>query len=127
MAACSAGIFCKFHGSPDEDHHAWIPARTHTGSTKHLLGRTTIYRIIGFVGRWSMIDVFGLSILVALVQFAQFANFTAEIGSTCFAAVVVLTMFAVEFFDPRLMWDAQPASGNFVEDSAYAQPEGRYA
>ncbi|MGP8026088.1 MAG: paraquat-inducible protein A [Acidocella sp.] len=85
-------------------------AQTQTGSAKHLPGRTTAYRIIAFVGRWSMIDVFGLSILVALVQFAQFANFVAEIGATCFAAVVVLTMFAVDCFDPRLMWDAQDAS-----------------
>ncbi len=90
----------------------YLLAQTQTGSTKHLPGRTTIYRIIAFVGRWSMIDVFGLSILVALVQFAQFANFTAEIGATCFAAVVVLTMFAVDCFDPRLMWDAQAPGPN---------------
>jgi paraquat-inducible protein A len=47
-----------------------------------------------------------ISILVALVQFGQFANIRTDIGAPCFAAVVVLTMFAVEVFDPRLMWDA---------------------
>jgi len=105
----------------------YLLLQTQLGSDKNLMGRTWAFRAIAFIGRWSMIDVFGLSILVALVQFAQFANFVAEIGATCFAAVVVLTMFAVEFFDPRLMWDAEAVSSNLAEDSAYAQPEGGYA
>jgi len=79
---------------------------TQLGSAEHLLGRTRAFRIIDFIGRWSMIDVFMISILVALVRFNQFANIQADIGAPCFAAVVVLTMFAVECFDPRLMWDA---------------------
>lgn len=70
-----------------------------------LRGRTTAYRIIEFIGRWSMIDVFMVSILVALVHFGQFANISANVGAICFAAVVVLTIFAVNAFDPRLMWD----------------------
>jgi paraquat-inducible protein A len=61
-----------------------------------------------------MIDVFMISILVALVRFNQFANVHADTGAPCFAAVVVLTMFAVGSFDPRLMWDhaspRQPAA-----------------
>jgi paraquat-inducible protein A len=72
----------------------------------HLLGRTKAFRIIDFIGRWSMIDIFMISILVALVRFGQFANINAYTGAPCFAAVVVLTMFAVITFDPRLMWDA---------------------
>jgi paraquat-inducible protein A len=84
----------------------YMLVQTQTGSTKHLIGRTRAYRAIEFIGRWSMIDVFVLSILVALVRFGQFANFIAQIGAPCFAAVVVLTMFAVQAFDPRLMWDA---------------------
>lgn len=75
------------------------------GNSGFLRGRTTAYRIIEFIGRWSMIDVFMVSILVALVHFGQFANVSANIGAICFAAVVVLTMFAVNAFDPRLMWD----------------------
>jgi paraquat-inducible protein A len=78
---------------------------TQTGSDEHLIGRVKAYRFINFIGRWSMIDVFMISILVALVRFKQFANIQAEIGATCFAAVVVLTVFAVDCFDPRLMWD----------------------
>ena len=79
---------------------------TQKGSTLHLIGRTRAFRIIDFIGRWSMIDVFMISILVALVRFNQFADVRAQPGVSCFAAVVVLTIFAVNTFDPRLMWDA---------------------
>jgi paraquat-inducible protein A len=80
--------------------------QTQMQSSMHLLGRTRAFRIIEFVGRLSMIDVFMISILVALVRFGQFTNIQASAGAPCFAAVVVLTMFAVDGFDSRLMWDA---------------------
>jgi paraquat-inducible protein A len=79
----------------------------HMGSTAHLQGRTRTYRFIDFIGRWSMIDVFMVSILVALMRFDQFANVHADTGAVYFGAVVVLTIFAVQAFDPRLMWDAE--------------------
>jgi paraquat-inducible protein A len=78
---------------------------THLQSELHLLGRTMSFRFVDFIGRWSMIDVFMISILVALVRFGKFSSVQAEFGAPCFAAVVVLTMFAVNAFDPRLMWD----------------------
>jgi paraquat-inducible protein A len=101
----------------------YMLVQTQKGSTQHLIGRTRAFRVIEFIGRWSMIDVFVLSLLVALVRFGQFANFVAEVGAPCFAAVVVLTMFAVEFFDPRLMWDAQPVSATSGDDTVNAVPE----
>ena len=73
---------------------------TQKGSHLHLIGRTRAFRVIEFIGRWSMIDVFMISILVALVRFDQFADIRAQPGVSCFAAVVVLTMFAVNTFDP---------------------------
>ncbi len=84
---------------------------TQFGSGEHLLGRTVAFRVVDFIGRWSMIDVFMLSILVALVRFGIFDQVQAEFGATCFASVVILTMFAAAAFDPRLMWDraGQPA------------------
>jgi paraquat-inducible protein A len=89
---------------------AYLLSATQRASTLHLPGRTRVFRLVDFIGRWSMIDVFMVSILVALVRFGQFANIIADVGATCFAAVVVLTMFAVQCFDPRLMWDAlEPA------------------
>jgi paraquat-inducible protein A len=70
-----------------------------------LRDRTTLYRIVDFIGRWSMIDIFMESILVALVQFGSLLTITPGIGAVAFAGVVILTMFAARTFDPRLMWD----------------------
>jgi paraquat-inducible protein A len=67
---------------------------------------TYLYRFVEFIGRWSMIDVFMLSILVGLIHFGEFSRITPAPGALYFAAVVVLTIFAVDSFDPRLMWDA---------------------
>ncbi len=71
----------------------------------HLRERTRLYRVIEAVGRWSMIDIFMLSILVALVRLGAVATVVPGVGAVSFAAVVVLTMIAALVFDPRLMWD----------------------
>jgi paraquat-inducible protein A len=68
--------------------------------------RTKMYRVIESVGRWSMVDIFMISILVALVNLGTIATFEPGIGAVAFASVVVLTMFAAMAFDPRLIWDA---------------------
>ncbi len=68
--------------------------------------RTRLYRLIEVIGRWSMIDMFMTSILVALVQLGDVATIDAGLGAVCFASVVVLTIFAASSFDPRLIWDA---------------------
>jgi paraquat-inducible protein A len=57
------------------------------------------------LGRWSMVDIFVVSILVALVQFGTYMMVTPGPGALAFAGVVVLTMFAAMSFDPRLLWD----------------------
>lgn len=67
--------------------------------------RTQLYRVVEFVGRWSMIDIFVVAILAALVQFGGLATIKAGSGAVAFGAVVVLSMFAAEAFDPRLIWD----------------------
>jgi len=67
--------------------------------------RTQLYRLTEFIGRWSMIDIFVIGILVALVQFGNAASVTPGMGALSFAAVVVLTMIAAHSFDPRLIWD----------------------
>ena len=82
---------------------------THRGSSSLLLDRTRLFRIVDFIGRWSMIDVFMISILVALVRFGFLANVVADPGCVAFALVVILTIFAANSFDPRLMWDAAEA------------------
>lgn len=72
--------------------------------TQHL-GRTKIYRAVEFVGRWSMIDVFVVTIMVALVQMGTLVSAAAGTGAIYFCAVVIITMLAAESFDPRLIWD----------------------
>jgi paraquat-inducible protein A len=79
------------------------------GWTTHLRDRTVLYRIVRWIGRWSMIDIFMDSILVALVQFGGLVTIDPGIGAMFFAAVVILTMLAAESFDPRLMWDQADA------------------
>ena len=64
-----------------------------------------IYRVVETVGRWSMVDVYVVTILVALVHLGTLASVEAELGAFFFGAVVVLTIFAAESFDPRLIWD----------------------
>jgi paraquat-inducible protein A len=81
-------------------------AATWLGSARRLRDRTRAYRIVAAIGRWSMIDVFMASILVALVQFGGLVNIGSGFGAVAFAGVVILTMLAAEAFDPRLMWDA---------------------
>jgi paraquat-inducible protein A len=83
----------------------WLLLTTQRGSRWHLRDRTRLYRIIDSVGRWSMIDIFMMSILVALVRFDAVASIYPGAAAISFAAVVVTTMFAAMAFDPRLMWD----------------------
>ena len=68
--------------------------------------RAELYRVVEIIGRWSMLDVFVVSIMVALVQLGAVAATEPRIGASFFAAVVVLTMFAAGSFDSRLIWDA---------------------
>lgn len=67
--------------------------------------RTSLYRLTELVGRWSMVDIYVVTILVALVKLGAVAAIEAGPAAVYFAAVVVITMFAAESFDPRLIWD----------------------
>jgi paraquat-inducible protein A len=78
-------------------------------SALHARARTRLYRIIDFIGRWSMLDVFVVALLVTLVHFGKFAQVDPGIGILPFGAVVILTMLASMSFDPRLIWDAAEA------------------
>ncbi|HEX3984378.1 MAG TPA: paraquat-inducible protein A [Acidisoma sp.] len=79
---------------------------TQLGSRERLHDRGRLYRIVSVIGRWSMIDIFMESILVALVHFGALVTIEPGVGAVAFAGVVILTIFAAESFDPRMMWDA---------------------
>jgi paraquat-inducible protein A len=68
--------------------------------------RTALYFIVAWIGRWSMVDIFMESLLGALVKFGGVITIEPGAGALAFCAVVFVTIFAAESFDPRLMWDA---------------------
>lgn len=74
-------------------------------SRAHPTQRTRLYRLVELVGRWSMLDIYVVTLLAALVQLQSLATVKAGPGAIAFGAVVVLTMFAAMRFDPRLIWD----------------------
>ena len=75
------------------------------GWTERALERTKLYRVLEYVGPWSMLDVYVVTILVALVQLKSLATIQPGPAAAAFGAVVVLTMFAAMAFDPRLLWE----------------------
>ena len=85
---------------------AYLLITVQRGSIANNQERTRLYRIVEFIGRWSMLDVFVAAFTVALVQLQPLMSVAPGAGVLFFAAVVVLTMLAAEAFDPRLIWDA---------------------
>lgn len=79
------------------------------GWRERALERTKLYRVLEFVGPWSMLDVYVVTILVALVQLKSLATIQPGPAAAAFGAVVVLTMCAAMAFDPRLLWEPREA------------------
>lgn len=67
---------------------------------------TRVYRMTELIGRWSMVDVFVVAVLVAVVQLGNLMTIQPGSAAVAFAGVVILTMLAAMSFDPRLIWDA---------------------
>jgi len=86
-----------------------LAARFRWRDHAHALGR--LYRLVEFVGRWSLLDIYVLTLLVALVQLQALATIEPRAGAVAFAMVVILTILAARSFDPRLLWDPPPAGG----------------
>src|SRR5271166_6896988 len=76
------------------------------GSIQNNAQRVRLYRMVEIIGRWSMVDVFVDTFTVSLIQLQPLMSVEPGPGLLFFAAVVVLTMLAVESFDPRLIWDS---------------------
>ena len=84
---------------------SYLLLTVHFRSIRRPRDRTRLYRITEVVGRWSMIDIYVVTIMVALVKLGAIADVDAGPAAAFFAAVVVLTMLAAESFDSRLIWD----------------------
>jgi len=83
----------------------WLLVSARRGSAARRRARTRLYRLVEAIGKWSMIDIYVGALLVGLVQFEPIATVAPGPAAIAFAAVVVLTMFASQSFDPRLLWD----------------------
>jgi paraquat-inducible protein A len=94
----------------------------HAGSTWRPRERTRLYRITETIGRWSMVDVYVVTILVALVRLGNLASVQAEPGAVFFCAVVIVTILAAMSFDPRLIWDL-PIGGAAPQRKRNRNPE----
>lgn len=77
----------------------------------HPILRTRLYHFIEKIGRWSMLDVFMVSVMIAVVSLGNVAKVYADVGLRFFGLVVVFTMFATLSFDCRLVWDATSPEG----------------
>jgi paraquat-inducible protein A len=85
--------------------------------------RTVMYRVTEFIGKWSMVDVFVVAILVALIQLGGLLTINAGSAAIAFGGVVIVTMLSAESFDSRLIWDyADPEGDERQEDEAPTHP-----
>ena len=83
-----------------------IPLSIHFRWKSWMRHKALLFRIIEFIGRWSMLDIFVISLLQVLVNFTNVSSINADCAAPYFAGVVLSTMFAAITFDPRLLWDA---------------------
>ncbi len=81
--------------------------------------RTLLYRVTHVVGAWSMVDVFLVGLLAGLVKLGLIATIEPGLGATFFCAAVVLTIFAANNFDSRLIWDHAQAETTVEQDSTH--------
>lgn len=91
----------------------WAVARNNDDSLNDnltLKTKTQLYRLAEFMGKWSMVDVFVVSILVALIQLQGLMTVEPGIAGVAFSGVVIVTMLAAETFDPRMIWDRRENS-----------------
>jgi len=97
---------------------AWLCITVRRASTQSLKQKAILFRFIEFVGRWSMIDVFVVGMLVALIRLGTIMSIYPGAAALAFAGMVVATMLAAIAFDPRLIWH----SYNMQNNSSWEQP-----
>jgi len=85
----------------------WLCWGVHRNQMTSRRQRTSLYRVTEFIGRWSMVDVFVVTVLVALIHLGGLLLITPGPAAIAFGGVVIVTMLAAESFDPRLIWDAR--------------------
>ncbi|WFE71752.1 paraquat-inducible protein A [Halomonas sp. M1] len=103
---------------------AWLCLVIKRSNELNAQSRTKLYRLTEFIGRWSMVDVFVVAILVALIRAGSLMSITPGPAALAFGAVVVFTMLAAITFDPRLIWDAPPTCSTRRETATKEPVDG---
>ncbi|MGI2261531.1 PqiA/YebS family transporter subunit [Shewanella sp. GXUN23E] len=104
-------------------HLLWSQHKLMPQSEHSALEKLKLYRFIELIGRWSMIDVFVVAILTALVQFGELMRVTPGSAVFYFALVVVFTLIATHRFDPRILWQLSETTAIAHSDAAYSNPQ----
>ena len=99
---------------------AYLLITAQRGSAANNEQRVRLHRMVEFIGRWSMVDVFVDTFTAALIQLQPLMSVEPGPGLIFFAAVVVFTMLAVESFDPRLIWDSVNSNAADSKEVTYA-------
>jgi len=86
---------------------AWLCLATRRTSPMNMKTQMRLYRVTEWIGRWSMVDVFVIAIVVAMLQIGQILSVAPGLGGIAFCGMVIFTMLASHQFDPRLIWDNQ--------------------
>jgi paraquat-inducible protein A len=85
----------------------WLLVGAHRRDPGNARRLTRLYAALDFIGRWSMLDVFLVAFLTGLVQFGELSTVAPRGGIVAFAAAVILTVFATQAFDPRILWQPE--------------------
>jgi paraquat-inducible protein A len=91
--------------------------RVHTGVRLRPDKHSKFYHALEFLGPWSMLDVFVVALLVAVVELGFVTSVAAGPAINYFTLTVIFTMFAASSFDPRLLWDKKQGSENTKEEN----------
>ncbi|WP_205619073.1 paraquat-inducible protein A [Halomonas halocynthiae] len=100
----------------------WLCSVAPRAAQMNALSRTRLYRLTEFIGRWSMVDIFVVAILVALIRAGNLMSVTPGPAALAFASVVVLTMLAARSFEPRLLWDYANSAQGYPNDPSLPPP-----
>ncbi len=87
------------------------------------LTRIRLYRITEFIGRWSMVDVFVVAIMVALIHSGDLISIAPGPAALAFTSVVILTMLAAMMFDPRSIWQANASNSDSLVTTPITSPD----
>ena len=93
---------------------AWLCYSIVTGRIVYFKNNHKMFRLTVFIGRWSMVDIFVVAVLVAMIQMGNIMNILPGEATIAFAAMVITTMLAAHYFDPRLIWLNQKGTSNHV-------------